>query len=60
MLIDSMIINNDDFLSKQIVVNAFTFQSQQKTMARKSAGPLVHAQVQEPIKIAKRIRSLVV
>ena len=45
------------------VVNALTLQLQQKTMPRKTGGPLVHAQVDQkiyPMKNTKRTRSLVV
>ena len=35
-------------------------QLQQKAMAQKTAGPLVHVQVQEDIKTAKRTQNLVV
>ena len=51
---------NNFVLSKQVVVNALTLQSQQKVMAPKTAGPLVPVQVQGDIKIAKRTRSRVV
>ena len=36
------------------------FQLQQKAMVQKTAGPLVHVQVQEAIKTAKHTQNLVV
>ena len=42
------------------MANALMLQLQQKAMAQKTAGPLVHVQVQEAIKTAKRTQNLVV